>query len=153
MSPDRSKLIRSLARDSFFLWSLLAGPLFWVSIRLFDIWPTPDGLAGFRFQQLIMLTMIYPVLEELAFRGALQSSLWHFEIARKRYLGPTGANLLTSLLFVGFHLFIQPLHLALLVFFPSLLFGELRDRYQSTLPAILLHGFYNMGFYLTLIYR
>ena len=40
-----------------------------------------------------------------------------------------------------------------IIFFPSLVFGELRDRYQRTLPAILLHSFYNLGFYLTLIYR
>lgn len=95
----------------------------------------------------LLLAVVYPVLEELAFRGALQGSLYHSQWGRAA-MGPlTHANLLTSLLFACFHFIAHPALWAILVIFPSLLFGYFRDKYQSVLPAILLHVFYNMGYF------
>lgn len=85
--------------------------------------------------------IVYPVLEEFAFRGAVQTMLlrW-FSVA----LGPlTGANLITSLLFAGAHYAMQPHPLTWLVFIPSLAFGWSRDRHQSLAGCIGLHMLWN----------
>ncbi len=137
-------------KDRFFLLALLAGPLIWVLMWLIDLSTVEPQVVTVKFQQLVLVGLVYPVLEELAFRGGLQSSLLHFPAGRSRHLGLTHANFVTSVVFVAFHFIIHAPLWALLVFIPSLIFGELRDRYQSTRPAIFLHSYYNLGFYLTL---
>lgn len=143
-------LFSILLKDRFFLLALLAGPLSWILMWYFGLSPVEQPVATIQFQQFVLAGLIYPVLEELAFRGALQSALLHYPLGQKRYLGVTGANLATSSLFVALHFLTHSPIWALLVFVPSLVFGELRDRYQSTRPSILLHCIYNLGFYLTL---
>jgi hypothetical protein len=64
-------------------------------------------------------------------------------------LGPlSGPNLLTSVAFTGLHLFFRPAWFTLGVIVPSLVFGYFRDRYRGLVPPILLHVFYNAGFFL-----
>jgi hypothetical protein len=58
------------------------------------------------------------------------------------------ANLLTSAMFVLAHLVSHSLAWSLLVFITSLLFGLLRDRFESVYPSIVLHIFYNAGYFL-----
>jgi membrane protease YdiL (CAAX protease family) len=145
-------LLPRLLRDRVFLLALLAGPLVWVSIWLMDWMPDQQQVIMPDLQKLIMLGLVYPILEEVTFRGALQSWMLHFTQARNRVLGLTLANLLTSSLFTAFHLLSHTPLWALLVFAPSLIFGELRDRYRSIQPSILLHCFYNLGLYLLMIY-
>jgi len=61
----------------------------------------------------------------------------------------TGANGLTSILFVAAHLIAHPLTMAVLVFLPSLVFGYFRDKYDGwLLPAMALHAYYNLGYFL-----
>jgi membrane protease YdiL (CAAX protease family) len=94
------------------------------------------------------LVLLQPIVEELAFRGVLQGQLLRWNSARKA--GPlTWANLLTTVLFVAMHGLSQPPAWALAVAVPSLVFGHLRERFGSVLPAIMLHAFYNAGFALT----
>jgi len=57
------------------------------------------------------------------------------------------ANLMTSLVFVLAHLIYSHWIWALLVFFPSIIFGYLKERHQSLLSPILMHCFYNFGFF------
>lgn len=45
------------------------------------------------------------------------------------------------------HLANHSLLWSLLVFAPSLCFGFLRDRFGSVYPAMLLHAFYNAGYF------
>ncbi len=71
-----------------------------------------------------------------------------FRPLRVQYLGLSKANLLTSLLFAGAHLFVQSPLWAAAVIVPSLIFGAFRDRYKSVDPAIILHSFYNLGYFL-----
>ncbi len=98
---------------------------------------------------LLLLCFVYPVVEELAFRGALQGWLARYRIGRATVMaGLSGANILTSCLFVVAHLFYHPPMWALLVIGPSLVFGWFRDRYHSVVPAILLHILYNSGYFL-----
>ncbi|MEO7557618.1 MAG: JDVT-CTERM system glutamic-type intramembrane protease, partial [Gammaproteobacteria bacterium] len=57
------------------------------------------------------------------------------------------ANVATTLLFAGFHFFYHAPLWAALVILPSLIFGYFRDRHQRVLPAIVLHVFYNAGYF------
>lgn len=91
------------------------------------------------------LILVQPAAEELVFRGVLQGQL--LRLSRARRAGPfTLANLATTLGFVGMHLLVQPPAWALAVALPSLVFGHLRERFASVMPAMLLHACYNAGF-------
>ena len=66
--------------------------------------------------------MVYPLLEEIVFRGLVQELVHEYISAHS--LGPLSvANLLTSLLFTGMHFFYHAPVWAALVFLPSLVFG------------------------------
>ncbi|TVS18018.1 MAG: JDVT-CTERM system CAAX-type protease [Gammaproteobacteria bacterium] len=96
---------------------------------------------------LALLILVYPVLEEVVFRGVIQPAL--LEVSQGRSVGPlTLANILTSGLFAAMHLINHlPLHAAL-VFLPSLLFGLFRDRSGSILPGMILHVSWNAAVFL-----
>ena len=96
--------------------------------------------------QLLNFILLYPLVEEIIFRGVTQPY-----IAKKiphNLANISLANLLTSTIFAIIHLFQQPIIWALVTFFPSLIFGYCRDRYQRLLPSIILHITYNGGFFL-----
>ncbi len=98
--------------------------------------------------QLLAVCLLYPIVEELAFRGAIQSWLLSFPQGR-RSLGPiSAANMLTVSLFALAHWFSQSLLWALLVIVPGLILGILRERYNRIAPCIVVHCIYNTGFYL-----
>ncbi len=126
----------------------MAAPLFWVGLFALTrptidlLWPIGAPVT------FLMLALVYPVLEEIAFRGAAQGLLWETRLAAVEF-GPLSApNLLTSVAFTGLHLLLRPTWFTLGVFVPSLVFGYFRDRYQGIVPSILLHVFYNAGFFL-----
>jgi len=97
----------------------------------------------------LLLILLYPMLEEMAFRGLIQGELMRKTVFRQQYLGITLANILTSGLFVAAHLFTHPALMAALVILPSLIFGYFRDRHDGwLLPAMLLHSYYNLGYFL-----
>ena len=104
----------------------------------------PRGITGW-----LGFVLLWPLVEELLFRGLLQGQLLrlsqHSEPPRR--IGPlTWANGLTTLAFVALHLSAQPLAWALAVALPSLVFGHLRERFASVWPAVGLHMLYNAGF-------
>lgn len=136
-----------LWRDSHFGAALMAAPLFWAGLWFiyppqFDaLWPLYAPL------QFLLLALIYPVLEEMVFRGMLQGTLYQQPWGRTS-LGPVSiANLLASLVFTAFHFIYHAPLWAALVLGPSLLFGYFRDRYHSVLAPIILHVFYNAGYF------
>ena len=126
---------------------MLAGPAAWLFLYLL-LQPEPqwDWPLAAPLQYLLPV-VLYPVLEEIVFRGLVQELVQEYISARS--FGPLSvANLLTSLLFTGMHFFYHAPLWAALVFLPSLVFGFFKDR-TGRLPApILLHGFYNAGFLL-----
>ncbi len=141
-------LIPRLARDGHFGAAILAALVFWVALLVLTrpavdlTWPASAPLA------FLLPALAYPVLEEIAFRGALQGALWKTRLAGIAW-GPISApNLLTSVVFMAAHFFWQAPYVALSVIVPSLIFGYFRDRYRHILPAVLLHVFYNTGFVL-----
>jgi membrane protease YdiL (CAAX protease family) len=133
--------------DVHFLTALLLGPLVWLALYL---WVRP-AVSVTGIQMLLMVCLIYPVLEELAFRGFVQT--WLLEkpqFAQMPLTGLSYANVATSILFAGAHLLNQSLFWAVSIFFPSLVFGYFRDRYDLVWPSIILHCWYNTGFFLLL---
>lgn len=113
---------------------LLAGPVMYV----------PSGWSAW-----MSFVLVYPVLEELLFRGILQGEVLRLTTKDGRTLrvGPvTWANALATLAFVALHLRAQSLAWALAVAAPSLVFGHLRERFASAWPSALVHAVYNAGF-------
>jgi len=98
----------------------------------------PRLLAGY--------LVLQPAVEELLFRGIVQGELLARRAGRRRLLGVTAANALTSLLFVAAHLPAHPLLWAVGVLAPALVLGELRERTGSLLPPLLVHALYNAGY-------
>ena len=96
----------------------------------------------------LTLCIVVPVLEELVFRGLIQGHLRQFDPGQKAILGISAANLLTSLLFVLLHGLTRDGYSALLVFLPSLYLGLVRDRTSSIAMCILIHGLWNLGWYI-----
>jgi len=134
-----------LYRNPLFRAAILLGPLYWLSLCLYAPpvvqWDKPL-LHPVWFVQLVL---IYPVLEEIVFRGLLQE-LVRVYVSRAVFGPLSMANLLTSLLFAAAHLINNPAPAALLVFFPSLVFGYFRDRTGALTASVFLHCFYNAGF-------
>ncbi len=98
----------------------------------------------------LQLALLYPLVEEIVFRGLLQDAC-HRHLP-KRALGPISlANLVTSIVFTIVHFLYHAPSWAALVFLPSLVFGYCKDRYNSLIPPILLHVFYNTGYYWVLV--
>lgn len=111
---------------------IIVSPWFWPIGRA---WSDSLWVTG------LLLILVYPVLEELCFRGWLQPLIASRITAR---WGPlTLANALTSVLFAAAHAVYLPWAAAALLFFPSLVFGGLRDRHQRLLSPILVHAAYN----------
>ena len=96
---------------------------------------------------LVNVLLLYPLVEELLFRGVIQSALLSRSVLVIRTFGLSRANLITSLLFVGLHLINHSPSWALAVLVPSLALGHIRERYSSLAVPMLLHVFFN-GIYL-----
>ena len=135
--------VQNLAwRDAAFYAALIAGPVCWlflISVGQPIIGP-PDLIFWLK------LSVLMPVLEEIVFRGGIQSAMITRPVFAQRWFGISVANLITSVLFASLHLFSQPPVWAALIFIPSLVFGWARDRYDAVLPSVVLHCVYNSGF-------
>ena len=134
-------------RDGLFLTALLAAGGFWLLLWCFvPVWPMAvRQVLSWNF---LALTIWQPCLEELVFRGFLQGQLHRQAWGQRTWRGITVANVTASLLFMVGHWWHHPLHWAIAVMIPSLMFGYFRDRYASVYPAVVLHAFYNTGYFL-----
>ena len=137
--------LRSMMTD-YGLWLALLAAV--PVLALLGFWQTPNwGFPGTTV--LLWGVLLYPILEELVFRGLIQG--W---LLKKIHwaLGPlSGANLLTSVLFAAAHLLHQSPLLAASIFIPSLVFGWLRERHGRLAGCMLVHGGYNAGFLWVLV--
>lgn len=133
-------------QDPLFLAALVAGLPVWLALYFIQ---QPTVQWGWPFVQpwpFLIPVLVYPLLEEIAFRGLIQELVRDF--ISRRFWGPLSiANLLTSLLFTGMHFITHPPLWAALVFFPSLVFGFFKDRTNRLLAPIILHVFYNAGYF------
>lgn len=136
----------SLWRDRLFLAALLAGAVTWLILYLLQQPVIQWNWPLVRPWPFLSLVLLYPTIEEIAFRGLLQELLRDY--VSRRSLGPlTIANLLTSVLFAGLHFIYHAPLWAALVFFPSLVFGFFKDRTRRLLAPVILHVFYNAGYF------
>ena len=104
-------------------------------------------LSGAIARQALLQVLVIALPEEVFFRGYLQTRLARLLSDRRRVLGtpvPVAAILLTSLLFAIGHVLIQPHPARMLVFFPSLIFGWMRERTGSVFASTLFHGLANV---------
>lgn len=137
--------LAEVRRHKFLILALLAGPLVSAGLRL------ASHLGAVRIPQpnlgwatLLNLLLLAPALEEVVFRGGVQGALDRTPFGRIRVAGSVNVgNALASVLFSAAHLLVDPPWLAASVFFPSLVFGRLKQLYPSLLPAMLVHAWYN----------
>ena len=135
-------------KDPQFGAAIAVAPFFWVVFRLLGT--TPFGFS-FPLQaplDFFMPALIYPVLEEMVFRGLIQENLYRLPWGCRRAGPVSAANFATSVLFALGHWLVHSPLRAIGVFFPALIFGYFRDRYGRIVPSIVLHVFYNTGYML-----
>lgn len=136
-----------------FIFFLIAGIIF----HLFKLL-LMDREFSFIFDEVIFYIILVPVLEETIFRGGIQNylkgkiptfkSIDNIKnvLSTKSFISLQ--NIVTSLLFSMAHLFYFSLLHAFLVFFPSLIFGIVYDRYHNLFFPIFLHGIYNLSVFI-----
>lgn len=139
------KLNHRYLKDPLWYTAFSIAVIFWFLFDYFVQEATPRNLFNF-FQILLISVLLYPVLEEIVFRGVIQTKLLSYKCFAQRYFGISNANIGTSILFSLAHLFQHNSLAALFVFAPSIIFGYFRDRHDSVYPAVYLHVFYNAGF-------
>ncbi|MED6345362.1 MAG: JDVT-CTERM system glutamic-type intramembrane protease [Pseudomonadota bacterium] len=114
----------------------------------FPTWIYFSDLKGINYlsvNEILMLLILFPVTEELFFRGIIQPII--YKKFSKTWRSISVANVLTSLLFSVTHLFNHNPIWALSTFFPSLVFGWSKDRYNTLLAPLMLHCYYNAGWF------
>jgi hypothetical protein len=138
---------KNIGRDPQLWLALAAGPVCWLMLWWWSAataaltWPLHDPT---RF---LLPALVYPLLEEIVFRGGMQPLLLRQPFFSRRWSGLSIANLVTSLAFAGLHLVAHTPLWAAAVFVPSLVFGYFRDRHDSVTSPIVLHVFYNAGYF------
>ena len=132
-------------KDPHWYCAIFIAFVFWLAFHYLVQPASPRNL--FETPEILLISiLLYPILEEIVFRGLIQRQLILRSRWRARFWGVSGANVLTSLLFAGLHFVHQSPAMAALVIFPSLVFGYFRDRHHNVFPSIWLHIFYNGGF-------
>ena len=133
-------------QDPLFFAAMAAALLYWLALYLIT---QPGVDAGWPLREPLRFlypALLYPIVEEWIFRGFVQEFV-HRHLQAWR-LGPLShANILTSLLFTALHFINHPPLAAAMVFIPSLLFGFFKDRTGQLAAPVLLHIFYNSGYF------
>ena len=135
----------AVVRDPLFLLSLVAGPLIAIAMS----WLLPDGHRDVSVLAALHMVLWQPAIEELLFRGLMQSQLSKASGGTLKLGGLSLANLATSLLFALAHLLHHNAWWAAAVIAPSLVFGYFRERHRQIYSAIILHATYNACYLLT----
>ncbi len=129
---------------------LALGPIAWAVLAAYSPhsieFAFPPRLLRESPWRFVAVVAIYPLLEEIVFRGWLQPSLAK-HLQHRALPGISAANFVASSLFAAAHLIHQAPPQAFATFFPSLVFGHLRERFGSIVPCVLMHAFYNLGFF------
>jgi len=133
-------------QDPLFFAAMAAALLYWLALYLIT---QPAVDAGWPLREPLRFlypALLYPIVEEWIFRGFVQD-LAHQRLPAWR-LGPLShANILTSLLFTALHFINHPPLAAAMVLIPSLVFGFFKDRTGQLAAPVLLHIFYNSGYF------
>ena len=133
-------------KDPVYSFVVLMGPVFWGVLWLIGT-PLTFSLGQSGYFYLTVL-LIYPLIEELFFRGTLQLYLEQKGFFKRSLFSINSANIVTSMIFSLMHLYSHNLLWSVLVFFPSIVFGWSITRYKTLLAPMILHVFYNAGYYI-----
>ena len=132
-------------RDVHWYFALLLAVVCWILYGIF-ISPLKFNSLFDSINLLIFSVLLYPIVEEIVFRGLIQEYFSRRTIFNHMFIGLSLANISTSVLFALSHLWSQSPLWALLTFFPSLVYGYFKERHNHLLPGIALHSLYNLGF-------
>ncbi|MDD2699952.1 MAG: JDVT-CTERM system glutamic-type intramembrane protease [Sideroxydans sp.] len=116
-------------------------------VPLLVVWwvpPWADVVLGEGLAAAAIFVSSVAILEEVIFRGAIQSWLLARPKFQIKLSGLSRANWLTSTLFVVAHLWQHPVQLAPGYLAVSLLFGYFRERYRGITVPLILHVHYNL---------
>jgi membrane protease YdiL (CAAX protease family) len=102
-------------------------------------------------ERLFFLILLYPVVEELFFRGVIQESINKKTKKYANLLYFSVANSITSILFMCMHFVHHEPFWAALTLFPSLIFGHFKEQFGHIMPSIILHIFYNFCYFSLII--
>ena len=122
---------------------MAAGPLAWLVMYQLGL---PLRNTSVALSTVFFVVLAYPILEEIVFRGAIQTTLLGHSKLRRSIAGISLACIIASVLFAAAHLLRQPAAWAALIFLPSLVFGWARERHRTLYSPIFLHMTYNAGF-------
>ena len=137
---EQSAFKRAYGEKRFLLLVLAPLPMW---IYLFSI----NGIGPvYSLEFFLTFALLYPIAEEILFRGLIQPLLVKRLPAENRVISK--ANIITSLLFSSAHLINHSPLWALATFVPSLVYGYTLERYKSLHAPIMLHCSYNAGYFL-----
>ncbi|MGD8310912.1 MAG: JDVT-CTERM system glutamic-type intramembrane protease [Chromatiales bacterium] len=133
-------------RDPMFWLAAAGGAVVAFGLRLWA--PLDHSLPNIQLPWIVVsAVLVYPVIEELIFRGFLQGHILRFSYGSRSLSGITLANLLSTGAFTLIHFVHNPPVWAASTAAPSLVFGFFRDRHGTVYPCVALHSAYNF-FYL-----
>lgn len=135
--------VKNFYKDHVFISLVLIPIPFWLFLYIYNGFQQIEDLKLF-----LTLILVYPILEEILFRGLIQSTI--AKQFSKNWLIISQANLITSALFVSLHFISHPPLWALAVVIPSITFGYIQERVNNILAPITLHATYNAGYFLML---
>jgi len=133
--------MRRFYLDPTFLIMLLCPAPIWIFLYI-----QIGFLNGIEIKMFLILVLMYPIVEEIIFRGLLQPTLEKY--FNQNWSVFSAANLLTSLAFALMHLINHPPIWALATFIPSLAFGYSMERAKNLSAPVTLHCTYNAGYFL-----
>lgn len=116
-------------------------------VPLLVVWwvpPWADVVLGEGLAAAVLFVTSVAILEEVIFRGAIQSWLLARSSLQTKLLGLSRANWLTSVLFAMAHLWQHQLLLVPGYLAVSLLLGYFRERYRGITVPLMLHIHYNL---------
>jgi|TARA_B110000503_G_scaffold38185_2_gene62674 membrane protease YdiL (CAAX protease family) len=133
--------MRRFYLDPAFLIMLLCPAPIWIFLYV-----QSGFLDSIEIKIFLTLVLVYPIIEEIFFRGLLQPTLANY--FSQHWSIFSAANLLTSLVFALMHLINHPPIWALATLIPSLVLGYSMERAKNLSAPITLHCTYNAGYFL-----
>lgn len=138
-------MLEKLKDDKYWWIALFSVVPFYLLLILYIQKPLTPKFNHLWSTSFFFFSFFYPVVEEIIFRGMFQS--YAAKIVNKHIWILSYANILTSIIFCSLHIIYQPSLWALSVFIPSIIFGYFKDKYNSLIPPIMLHIFYNASYF------
>lgn len=140
-----------ISEKDLLVWSASIAPV----ISILFVWygNFEVNLTELSFLFFLHVLIIGPALEEIVFRGMFQESLKKVEsISDKKIFQLSIANWITSVIFAVMHYLVLSTPLALLMLFPSLVLGHLKDTTGQLNWPIVMHIHFNLCWILAMYF-